>query len=250
MSACGHTLLFVIIIMEIIVLTKQVKFGDDVKCDFAGIEAAIRLKKKTDAHIHVFVMGEEKSGMAQVRDAIAMGADVGTVLAFKNGVDFDSWVCAKFFADHIKDKKFDIILSGCFPVDADTIQTGLLTGNMLGLDTISHVEEIDEGSEKGHLTVKKRMEDRLQLIDIRVPCMLSAWPHPEAPIYKTVSGINRAYSSDIPVFSLDSSSQIGKIKVKDCFKVGERKRGTCLTAVSTDTAVKTIIDKITAHHVL
>ena len=35
--------------MNIIVLTRQVKAADEVKCDFTGIEAAVRFKEQVKA---------------------------------------------------------------------------------------------------------------------------------------------------------------------------------------------------------
>ena len=52
--------------MKIIVLTKQVKIGDTVKCDFAGIEAAVRIKEHTEADVIVYVLGEKSDGIMPV----------------------------------------------------------------------------------------------------------------------------------------------------------------------------------------
>jgi len=169
-----------------------------------------------------------------------MGADSGSVIILENA-EIDSWTCAKVFSKYLKNEKFDLLLSGSFPIDADTIQTGLLTGNMLGLASVSHIEDIDKIEYESLLKATKRMEDRVQILDVKMPCMFAALPHPEAPIYKTVPGINRAYSVDIPVIYLDLNDQKGKIKVMDSFKIGERKRGKCLTAISTEGAAKEII---------
>jgi len=235
--------------MEIIVIAKQVQMVDSVKCDFAGVEGAIRLKRKTDANIKVVVMGKEKDAIAQVRDAISMGADSGVVLAI-NDDNYDSWTVAVGFCEYLKNQSYDVIMSGSFPIDADTIQTGLLTGNMLGLTSVSHIEDVETGEKNNALVLKKRMEDRVQLYEVKTPCMLSTLPHPEAPIYKTVPGINKAYSTDIPVIYLDLKAQKGKIIVADSFKIGERKRGKCLTAISTEGAVKEIIGTISTNHIL
>ena len=45
-------------------------------------------------------------------------------------------------------------------------------------------------------------------------------------------------------------AQKGKIIVADSFKIGERKRGKCLTAISTEGAVKEIIGTISTNHIL
>lgn len=235
--------------VEIIVIAKQVNMADSVKCDFAGVEAAIRLKKKSEANIKIVVMGDEKSGIAQVRDAISMGADSGCVLV-TNKESTDSWTIAKAFSDYLKSESFDLLLSGSFPIDADTIQTGLLAGNMLNLASVSHIEDIEKTDDEKVILIKKRMEDRVQNSEISLPCMLACLPHPEAPIYKTVAGINRAYSADIPVINLDLDDQKGKIKVVDSFKIGERKRGKCITSISTEGAAREIIDTIATNHIL
>lgn len=237
--------------MKTIVLTKQVKIGEDVKCDFAGIEAAVRLKEQMSTEVSVLVLGEEKSGINQVRDAIAMGCDFGEAIITDNFDELDAWSCAQIFAGIIKEQDCDLVISGGFPTDADTVAIGLLTASMLGLPFVSHAESIFPSDEDGNsLSVDKRMEERLQLIKVKMPCLASALPHPEDPIYKTVAGINRAYAKDIPIIHVSNADKDKKIFVKGCAKVGRRKRGESMTAISTDEAVKAILDRITAQHLL
>ncbi|MCI8348132.1 MAG: hypothetical protein HFE74_01700 [Firmicutes bacterium] len=234
--------------MKIIVLTKQVKIGDTVKCDFAGIEAAVRIKEHTKADVIVYVLGEKSDGVMQVRDAIAMGCDRGEVIVADDLGELDIWSCARIFAEHVEPKCYDLIISGGFPTDADTVPLGLLTANILGITSISHVENICISEKAGYVDIDRRIEDRLELLNVKLPCLISALSHPEDPIYKTVSGINKAYSKEIPV--LDAKGYDNKAIVLDTFKLGERKRGVSLTAISTDEAVSAIIDKITMQHLL
>jgi len=242
--------------MKIIVLARQVKIEDEVKCDFTGIEAAVRLKEQTDCHIFAMVLGYEKSGVQQVRDAVAMGCDSGRVIVCPELSALDAWACAKTFSQALKNEEYDLVLSGGFPTDADTVSIGLLTAEMAGLTFVSHVENItvdkekNEEKESWYIEAGRRAEEKLQLLKVKTPCLMSALPHPEAPVYKTVKGINKAYSQSVETHYTDIAKDENKILVADSVKSEGRKRGNMLTAISTDEAVKAVIDKISANHLL
>lgn len=68
--------------------------------------------------------------------------------------------------------------------------------------------------------------------------------------YKTVSGINKAYSQEMAEEKLDFSWYENKTAVCAGLKLEARKRGSMLTAVSTEEAVTAMLERITTAHLL
>lgn len=238
--------------MKTIVLARQVKIEDDIKCDFNGIEAAVRLKAKTGCHVQAIVLGYEGGCVQQVRDAVAMGCDCGRAVVVPNLSELDAWSCAKIFSEILKTEAFDIVVCGGFPIDADTVAAGLLAAELAGLTFVSHAEDMraDNGEENRFIEVDRRTDNKLEILKVKLPCLISALPHPEDPIYKTVPGINRAYAMEIPEETWEASKEGNKILVAESIKAESRKRGALLTATSTEEAVRAVIEKITSNHLL
>ena len=119
-------------------------------------------QEHTEADVIVYVLGEKSDGIMQVRDAIAMGCDRGEVIVADDLGELDIWSCARIFAEHVEPKCYDLIISGGFPTDADTVPLGLLTANILGITSISHVENICISEKAGYVDIDRRIEDRLE----------------------------------------------------------------------------------------
>lgn len=254
--------------MNIIVLTRQVKAADEVKCDFTGIEAAVRFKEQVKAkmpaaecQISVLVLGYKESAVKQVKDAVAMGCDCGWAVEDENLFQLDAWSCAMAFAEALKDwsespqnkdsssSGFDLIISGGFPLDADTVPIGLLTASLLKIPFVSNVENIVLDTEDSFQVVRKG-DGILQKLRVKKPCLMSVLPHPEAPIYKTIAGINKAYSQEVEKTAVNITKDNNKIEILSGIGTNPRKRGTVLTAVSTDEVVNAMISKMAESHLL
>ena len=72
--------------MKIIVCSKQIRQDNRIKPDRSGLEAALRLKKKTGAAVAFLCLGDA-SAITQIREAMAMGCDEGTLLSYPGAAD-------------------------------------------------------------------------------------------------------------------------------------------------------------------
>lgn len=247
--------------LNIIVLARQVKLETnsaagkpeisetEIKCDFTAVEAAVRLKEILYCRITALILGYEKTAVRQARDAVAMGCDSARVICAEQLEELDSWSCASVFARSLSGERYDLLMSGGFPVDADTVPIGLLTASMLKLPVVTSVDRITAADEN-FAVIERKEGDMVQRLKVNLPCFASVLPHPEAPVYKTVPGINKAYSIEIGQERLDPAWNENKAVVSDSLKTEARKRGTILTAVSTEEAVSAMAEKITAAHLM
>ena len=244
--------------INVIALARQVKLENekisdsgsqaDIKCDFTAIEAAVRLKETTDCKVSAIIMGYEKTALSQARDAIAMGCDFARAICVRELDKLDAWGCARAFIQAVGDEKYDLIISGGFPVDADTVSIGLLTAAMAELPFVTGVDKISVS--ENFIVADRKTEGKIQRLKVALPCLVSALPPPEAPVYKTVSGINKAYSQEMAEEKLDFSWYENKTAVCAGLKLEARKRGSMLTAVSTEEAVTAMLERITTAHLL
>ena len=243
--------------MNILVCMKQTEHTAN-KPDRSGIEAALRLKAQKEAHVKVIYIGKT-SAMTLIREAIAMGCDSGALIECVPAETLDALTLAKLLMAAVSDEVYDIIYTGCYAADADAVQMGLLLAGLLHLPHASYVSHVWlEDRHPDSLYLKRQMEDRFQILRLSLPCLVSALPLPGKPIYSTVDGITKAYSSDINVISaskllkrlhVEQYDALFKIKCCRHFVKDATKRGEILT-VPADEAVEAIIEKIKSHHLL
>ena len=249
--------------MKVIVCSKQILQDNRVRPDRSGLEAALRLKKKTGASVAFLCIGDD-SAITQIREAMAMGCDEGALLSCPAPQTLDGAACSSILAAFLKDCSYDVLMGSSYAVDSDAIQTALLLAGKLGLPSASYVEEISpvfapgNGQEIGFLTVRRQFEDGACQLKLPIPCLISALPRPNQPFYMTAQGISRAYREKIPVISvselleqngLPPAEPLVKIHILDSRMKKPRERGRVLT-VPTAEAVQAMMDLMIKNHIL
>ena len=195
--------------MNIVVCIKQVPNTNEVKLDpvkgtliregvpsiinpddKAGLEAALRLKDSTGAHVTVLSMGPPQAD-AVLREALAMGADEAILVTDRAFGGADTLATSTTIAAAIKTLKFDMIITGRQAIDGDTAQVGPQIAEHLGIPNISYAEDIKV--EGDCVTVKRQYEDRYHIIKVKMPCLITALSELNEPRYMTPGGIFDAY---------------------------------------------------------
>ena len=128
--------------MNIVVCIKQVPNTNEVKLDpvtgtlirdgvpsiinpddKAGLEAALRLKDATGAHVTVVSMGPPQAD-AVLREAMAMGADDAVLVTDRAFGGADTLATSTTIAAALKKIPYDLIITGRQAIDGDTAQVG------------------------------------------------------------------------------------------------------------------------------
>lgn len=246
--------------MKIIVCTRPVEHNLSVRPDRSAVEAALRLKELAGGSVTVFCLGGI-SAMNQIREAVAMGCDSGRLISVPDLACLDAYACGALLAAALKEETFDAVITGCYAADADAIQTGLLIAGHLGLPQVSYAEDIrpfDGNETNKFLLVRRQFEDRSHVLKVKMPCLISALPLPNKPIYMTAEGITKAYAEDIPSIEADSlakelgagtAAELSVIHLRDSYRKKPRERGTLLT-VPTAEAVSAIMETLNRSHLL
>ncbi len=178
--------------MKIIVCVKQVPEVTEVKIDpktntlirdgvpsivnpfdEIAVEEAVRLKEKHGGEVTVITMGPPQARQALLR-CLAMGADKGILLTDRAFAGSDTWATAYTLAQAIKKMEYDLILCGARAIDGDTAQVGPELAENLGITPITYVKKVEVDAEKKRITVHRETEEGYEVIESRLPVLLTA----------------------------------------------------------------------------
>lgn len=263
--------------MKIVVCIKQVPDTTEVKLDpvtntliregvpsiinhddKSGIEAALVLKEKYGGTVTVVCMGPPQADVA-LREALAMGCDEAILLTSREFGGSDTWATAKIIATALDEIGYDLVITGRQAIDGDTAQVGPQIAETLGIPQVSYAEEIYEIAD-GKVIVKRQYEDRYHVLEVKMPCLLTALAELAEPRYMHAGGIIDAYNKEVKVLTyedLKDKLDIEKIGLKGSptnvfksFTKEAKGEGTILTDLSPDEAVAAIMEKLEERHII
>ena len=257
--------------MKIVVCIKQVPDTADIKWtenntiqregvesvinpfDLYALETALRLKDKLkQAEITAVSMGPPQA-QEILKKAVSIGVDEGVLLSDKKFSGADTVATSRTIAKAIEVKipNTDLIICGQFATDGDTAQTGPSIAQHLNLPQVTYVKEIT-GYENNILTVKREIEDGIEIVKVKLPavlCMLKCDYEPRRPL---IDGFLKAHNSKIKIYGMDdiklTPEEVG-IKgsptyVSKAFRPEQKQGGEIITPTSPKDAVKILKEKI------
>ena len=168
--------------------------------DANALEAALALK---DEHpgtmVSVISMGPPQADEV-LRECIAMGADDAYLLSDRAFGGADTCATSTTIAAGIKKIGYaDIILAGRQAIDGDTAQVGPQIARRLGIPSVTYVQKI-VALKKGSVIVERQMEDGYEVLEVELPCLLTAVKELGQPRYMTIAGIMDAYAQPVTVW--------------------------------------------------
>ena len=205
--------------MKILVCVKQVPDTNEVKIDPVkgtlirdgvpsilnpddanALEAALMLKDKDpDVEIAVLTMGPPQAGY-MLRECLAMGADEAYLISDRAFGGADTCATSTTIAAGIrKVEGVDVIFAGRQAIDGDTAQVGPQVAQRLGIPVVTYVQSIRMDEDK--VTVQRQMEDGYEVVEVKLPCLLTCVKELNEPRYMSVGGIVDAYQKDITVWN-------------------------------------------------
>lgn len=169
--------------------------------DTYAIEEALRWKEKLGASTTVLTMGPPQAQDA-LREAISMGIDQGIALSDQKFAGSDTYVTAYTLALAVRKlAPYDLIFCGKQAIDGDTAQVGPGLAEHLGIAHIAYVKKIEEiDQERGILRAQRLMEDGYEVVDIRLPALLTVVKEINEPRFPSLKGKMRARKCEIPVW--------------------------------------------------
>jgi electron transfer flavoprotein beta subunit len=139
--------------------------------DKNAIEEAVRIKEKHGGKITIISMGSPDAKEA-LREALAMGADEGYLLSDPLFEGSDAHATANVLVAALnKIIDYDLILCGASSEDLFAFQVGPRLAEMCNLPQITYASKITlEGT---RVTVERDLENERQIVEGKLPCLIS-----------------------------------------------------------------------------
>ena len=170
--------------------------------DVYAIEEALLLKEKFGGKVSVISLGPPQSINA-LKEAVGMGADEAIQLSDRAFAGSDSWATAYTLALAIRKLGiFDIILCGKQAIDGDTGQVGPGIASQLGITQLTYVFKIIKlDPEAGTITVERLLEEGREIVEAKLPALLTVVKDINQPRSATLFHIRRASKLLIPTWT-------------------------------------------------
>ena len=169
--------------------------------DACALEMAVRLKEKEGGKVIVISMGPAQAKNA-LKECLAVGADQAFLVTDRafGGSDTlaTSYILSRAIAavEAKTGEKFDLIFCGKQAIDGDTAQVGPQIAEHIGIPQVSYAEEI-VSIDNEKVVVKRQFEDRYHILELPLPCLITALSELNDPRYMTPGGIFDAVNAEI-----------------------------------------------------
>jgi electron transfer flavoprotein beta subunit len=164
-----------------------VKFVMNPYDEFA-LEAGLKHKENAgEGEVVALSVGGSESAET-LRTALAMGADRAVLLKVDSPVE--GLAVARALADAVRDEEFDLLLFGMKAVDDDVQGVGVMTAELLDLPAATVVTRFD--IEGGRVTAHREIEGGTEVVELKMPCVLTITKGAYEPRYASLKGIMAA----------------------------------------------------------
>jgi electron transfer flavoprotein beta subunit len=164
--------------------------------DLVAVEGAVQLTEKHGGKVTVITMGPPQAESA-LRDCLALGATEAVLLSDRAFAGADtlatSYTLARAITKITEEEPVDLVLCGKQAIDGDTAQTGPGIATRLGFNQFTYVSRIiDVNIEKRTIRVQREVEGGREMVEGRLPALLTAELELAVPRYASLPELVRA----------------------------------------------------------
>jgi electron transfer flavoprotein beta subunit len=181
--------------------------------DEYAVEEAILLKENHSGTATVLCMGPEEHKEA-LKESVARGCDDARLLWDDHMAGADTLATATALAAALqKMGDVDIAVFGKQAIDGDTGQVAASVARKLGWPQLTYVFKVREiNLDARTIVVERLLEEGRQVVQSRLPAVVSVVKDINEPRYPSFLGIRKASKLEIPVWtSADLGLDVGKI---------------------------------------
>ena len=206
--------------MKIVVLVKQVPDSTEIRVDkatgtliragvpsiinpddLAGVEEALKLKETTGATVTIVSMGPPQAS-EMLKELYARGVDECVLITDRKFAGADTCATSSTLAAALDKLGYDLIIAGRQAIDGDTAQVGPQTAERLGIPQVTYVDEI-KAVNGDTITAKKALEDCEQIIEAKLPVVLTTLSGMNNPRYMNCNDIVDSMNKEVTVWTFD-----------------------------------------------
>jgi electron transfer flavoprotein beta subunit len=167
--------------------------------DSYAVREAVLLKEKHGGTVTVLSIGPEESKEVLTR-CLAMGADRALRIAEPSAQDVH--VTAKILAQALKDRSFDLILTGVQAEDDGCGQVGVSLAQLLGVPHAAIVSQIQITGDRA--LVKRELEGGIEeSVELKLPAVLTIQTGINEPKYVSLAAILEAEEKEMEEIPLE-----------------------------------------------
>jgi len=174
--------------------------------DTHALEAGLQIKDRFGGHIIVISMGPPNTIMT-LRKCLALGADQAILVSDRLFGGADTLATSYVLTEAIKriereNGRIDVIICGKQTIDGDTAQVGPGLATRLGFAQLTLVDQIIDLSRESHsVTVRRKLEGRKEIVQAKLPALLTMVREANKPRYPTVPARLGAEEAEVQVWN-------------------------------------------------
>lgn len=189
---------------RVVVEDGQVTWGDAPLVinpwDEYAVEAAINTAEATGGSVTVLSMGKENEKEA-IKHALAMGCSEAILVSDPVLAGSDATASARVLAAAVqKIGDVDLVIFGKQAIDTDTGTAPAMIARVLGWPALTLVSAIDATDDV--IKVQRATEEGRQMVESKLPAVLSIIKDYGEPRYPSFMGIRKAARAQVPVWGL------------------------------------------------
>jgi len=165
----------------------NVKMSMNPFCEIA-VEEAVRLREKGAAAEVVVVSIGPAQAQETLRTALAMGAD--RAILVQTDANAEPLAVAKILKALAQKENPALIILGKQAIDGDNNQTGQMLAALLGWGQATFASKIEKDGDR--LSVTREIDGGLEILSLRLPCVVTADLRLNEPRYASLPNIMKA----------------------------------------------------------
>ncbi len=154
--------------------------------DEFGVEAGLQLAEKHGGEVTVVSMGPDR-GVDAVRKALAMGAAKGVLITDDALAGSDALTTAKVLAAAIRKQEFDVIITATESTDGYTGVVPQMLAGLLDIPAVTFAKSVVY--EGDTLRVERQTETGIEVVEAKLPVVISVTAGVNEPRYPSLKGI-------------------------------------------------------------
>jgi len=160
------------------------------EADKNALEEAVRIKEKHGGKITAITLGPPEAKEA-LREALAMGADEACLLTDPLFEGSDAHATANVLAAAVtKILEYDLVICGAYSEDLFSFQVGPRLAEMCNLPQITYAAKLS--LETDRVIVERDLENERQVVEAKLPCLVSVVREINEPRLPTLMAIMAA----------------------------------------------------------
>jgi len=169
--------------------------------DEHGVEEALRIKEHLGGTVTVVTAGPARAAEG-LRAGLAMGADAAVHIQDPALDGADHLALARTLAAAIRTLPCDLVLCGKLATDDNAAIVGPAIAEFLGLPQATAVTKLELGQGGGTATAHREVEGAVEVLEVRLPAVITVERGINEPRYPSLPGIMRAKRTPIAAKTL------------------------------------------------